>query len=37
MYQKQQYPDSELPPGRDGKLRNKDIEILKELRKRLGI
>lgn len=25
------------PPGRDGKLRNKDIEILKELRKRLGI
>ena len=25
------------PPGRDGKLRNKDIEILKELRKRSGI
>ena len=25
------------PPGRDGKLRDKDVEILKQLRERLGL
>lgn len=37
MYQNDNILILNCPPGRDGKLRNKDIEILKELRKRLGI